>query len=236
MPRSWLGRGSRERRQLASAAVLGLLPPDESELGWSELKERAEKEGLSSATLRAHLRKFLSLGLVRRRMDPSTYPPRVYYSRRGSLLFPQRFDEQARLSAELDLVGEIVDKGLFKPGTGGFYEEAVNVNLLFMKAALPVILYVSMGGKGPYEFGPGELGKPGAIEAYLDRVHVDVHDLADELLDVVLRPWIHRLLDVLEIFSSTNKDVLEEAAEPILEEAVQALKRYDALLEPYRAR
>jgi DNA-binding transcriptional ArsR family regulator len=236
MPEEWLRRSPKKRRELAAEAVYSLLPIDKSEVGWSELKMKAEKKGLSSATLRAHLKSLVYLGLAHRRVGNSTYPPRVYYSRVDPYLFPMKFGEQARLYAELDLVGEIADKGKFKPGTEGFYEQAVNVNLLFMKAALPTILYSSMGGKGPYTIEEPEKMSGEDWDKYYEQIHRDIHDLADELLDVVLRPWVHKMLDVLEIFSSDNKGVLEAAAAPELMEAASALKRYDELFEPYRKR
>lgn len=221
---------------MASSAVYELLTPAGAELQWTQLKQKAAAQGISTSTLSLHLKTLIDLGMVNRRVDNSTYPPSVFYSRQDPYLFPMKFAEQARLYAELDLVAEIADKGKAGPKTMDTYEEAVNVNLLFMKAALPVILYASLGGKGPYVVqGPGKMSERDQ-ENLLKQMQRDTHALADELLDVVLRPWIHKMLDLLEIFSSNNKGVLEEVARPDLEEGVKALKRYDALLEPYRAR
>jgi hypothetical protein len=214
--------------------VLEMLPRDGSRIRWSSLEREARTKGMSLRTLRKNLDKLELWGFVERTVDPNKRPPAVCYNRRDLHLFPIQFSEQARLCAELDLVGEIVDGGKFKPGTEGLYEQALKVNLLMMKAALPVILHASLGGRGPYKEKPGDQERGGAVDRLLKRMHEDTHSLADELLDVVLRPWVHKMLDVLEAFSSSAKEVLGEAAEPELREAAEALKRYDELLEPYR--
>jgi hypothetical protein len=228
------GESPRDREQHAKSTVINLLSANGTELQWSKLKEKAESSGISSTTLSKHLKEAVRLGTVSRRVDASTYPPRVLYSRRDQYLFPTKFNEQDRLLRELSLVEEILAGARKGPGTPGLYEQTLNVNLAFMKASLPTFLYARLGGKGPYEFKPGELSQEGAVDRYLEQARKDAHDLADELLDVVLRPWIHKLLDFLLLFSSSNKGVLEEAARPILEEGIKALKRYDELLMPYR--
>jgi len=232
----YIGKSPRSREQLAKDIVFNLLPMDGSQVQWSELRMRAEKKRISPPTLIKHLKWFVHLRMANRRVDNATYPPSVYYSRRDPLLFPMKFAEHVRLCAELDFVGDLTDKAKAGPETLKIYNEAINVNLLFMKAALPVILYASLGGKGPYTFKPRELAQEGAIDKHLNQLYEDMHSLADELLDVFLRPWIHKMLDVLSIFSSSNKGVIEEGATPALKEAMEALERYDLLLEPYRAR
>jgi DNA-binding transcriptional ArsR family regulator len=234
MPQEWLRKGPRTRERLAAETVLNLLPADSSEVNWTNLREKAENLGISSATLRAHLRSFTYLKMVTRRVDPSTYPPHVYYSRRDPLLFPGKFVEVYRLSRELALVGEIVDKAKAKRKTFEIYDAALKTHTLFAEAALPSLLYASLGGKGPYKIiGTGKKGKE-EVEKFIAQLGVDTHDLADELLDTVIRPWIHEMLNVFSIIHSGSKHVLEEETESILRNAVRSLKEYDRLLEPFR--
>lgn len=54
---------------------------DKEWLSWKQLYEKAEKFGMSRATLSRHLKEMVKLGLVERRVDTSRYPPKVYYKR-----------------------------------------------------------------------------------------------------------------------------------------------------------
>jgi DNA-binding transcriptional ArsR family regulator len=61
--------------------VLSLLPADPTRLRWQDLLAKAKTIGMSSATLSKHLKKFVELGLVRREVDATSYPPAVTYRR-----------------------------------------------------------------------------------------------------------------------------------------------------------
>jgi len=258
MTRKEPGKKGQERQKLSVSdrktrveeMVKGMLQPAHYEKAWSELEAEANEENMSPSTVSRCLKKFVRMGLVSRRVDSSVYPPRVYYrwidrfSQSGSMRFvsedkatwpfPVKFSEKARLSEELDLVGDIVESGKFKGVTGSLCEKAINVNLLFMKAALPAILHASLGSKGPYEHKANEPATEETIAKRLKQMRKDSHELVDELLDIEIRPWIHKLLSLLWIFGSDSKSILEEAGEPLLKEGIEALKGYDAALRPYR--
>lgn len=61
--------------------MLSLVPKDR-EVPWTLLAKRAEGQGISKATLSKHLKRFVALNIVSRRVDASTYPPTVYYKRK----------------------------------------------------------------------------------------------------------------------------------------------------------
>ena len=81
MPTSWTRKSSEERKRLAAELVYNLLPRDGSEIQWSALKKEVRKKNVSTATLSTHLKEYTMRGSVKRRVDASLYPPRVYYSR-----------------------------------------------------------------------------------------------------------------------------------------------------------
>jgi len=78
MGRKYTGLGPEEREKKAAQEILSLLP-DKGEVSWQFLAKEAEKRGISKATLSKHLKRFVDLNLVSRRVDISTYPPRTYY-------------------------------------------------------------------------------------------------------------------------------------------------------------
>lgn len=221
-------KSPRKRKQLAAAAVLDLLPTDGSEVGWSKLKETAEKGGMSSATLRVHLKSFVRLGLMQRRMDPSTYPPRVYYRLAIPRLFPMKMFDFYMASKKLDEIGNMVSEGGIGEPEGDLSEAAVKAHTRMLAAAIPALLHGSLGSKGSYgPFKGGDL-KGKALEKYLDQHWKDVHDVADEQLDVVLRPWIHKLLDVAMILN--KKGVITALGEELMEAADKELKELNRIL------
>ncbi|MEM2463650.1 MAG: winged helix-turn-helix domain-containing protein [Candidatus Bathyarchaeia archaeon] len=69
----------KKRKEISSKKILGLIPY--KEVSFSALAAEAEKLHISRITLSKHLKRFVSLGLVDRRVDTSTYPPTVYYRR-----------------------------------------------------------------------------------------------------------------------------------------------------------
>ena len=223
MPREWSKKPTRERRRLAAEAVLNLLPVNGSEHGWTELRLKAEEEDMSSATLRSHLKRFVEESLVVRRMDPATYPPRVYYRRNVPHLFPMETYRFYLASEELgDVEEEVVDLGLSELAAD-LGDMAVGSHVRMLNAYVVALLRGSLGGRGPYTFKPGEIAEPGAIEEYVERLHEDQHDLLDELLDLVLRPWLHRLLDVARVTPDEAETVLERLGEEATGRALEAL-------------
>jgi DNA-binding transcriptional ArsR family regulator len=67
-----------ERSKQTIMKILSFLPEDK-EVSWGELEKKAKEEGMSKASLSKHLKTLSELGLVERRVDTSTYPPRTYY-------------------------------------------------------------------------------------------------------------------------------------------------------------
>jgi len=80
MGRKYTGLGPEEREKKAAQEILSLFP-ETGEVSWQFLAKEAEKRGISKATLSKHLKRFVNLNLVSRRVDTSTYPPRTYYQK-----------------------------------------------------------------------------------------------------------------------------------------------------------
>jgi DNA-binding transcriptional ArsR family regulator len=59
------------------------LIPQIGDISWSALLEKAKVLGIGRATLSRHLKRLVKLNILERRVDISTYPPRVYYKRRS---------------------------------------------------------------------------------------------------------------------------------------------------------
>lgn len=78
MGKQYIGLSPEGREREARQKILSLLPEDQ-EVSWQFLAEEAEKQGISKATLSKHLKRFVEIGFVKRRVDVSTYPPRTYY-------------------------------------------------------------------------------------------------------------------------------------------------------------
>jgi DNA-binding transcriptional ArsR family regulator len=68
-----------ERKAETSKKVLSLLPDDGSEVSWTFLSESAKECGIGEASLSRHLKTWVKIGYVKRRVDISTYPPRTFY-------------------------------------------------------------------------------------------------------------------------------------------------------------
>lgn len=62
--------------------ILDLIPQT-GEASWSILVEKALAHGMGKATVSRHLKRLVKLGILERRVDSSTYPPKVYYKRRS---------------------------------------------------------------------------------------------------------------------------------------------------------
>jgi len=62
-----------------------MVPEHPSEATWSQLEKEAAKEKMSTTTLSAHLKELHKLGMIERRVDPATYPPKVYYCKTRSV-------------------------------------------------------------------------------------------------------------------------------------------------------
>jgi len=102
----------RERRRYAEMDVLRLLPKNSSELRWSALAEKAKAMHMAKPTLSAHLKRFVRLGWVSRRVDNSTYPPGVFYKMvvSTSELSEQQKEELHKLRDDfLESLGNFID-------------------------------------------------------------------------------------------------------------------------------
>jgi len=74
------------------------------------------------------------------------------------------------------------------------------------------------------------------MDEYLEKLHRHRHELADEQLDIIIRRWLHKMLDILSIQRKTMERTLEKETEPVLATALQSLAEYDRLLQPLRAK
>ena len=78
MKKWFVGVRPEKRRKTMDEKIRNLIPFNQ-EVSWSVLAERARAQGIGKATLSRHLKKLEKLGIIRRRVDTSVYPPRTYY-------------------------------------------------------------------------------------------------------------------------------------------------------------
>jgi DNA-binding transcriptional ArsR family regulator len=90
MGRWFTGISPEDRKRKVEEKIIGVIT-DKGWITWSELYRLLEKEGVSRATLTRHLKNLVEIGVVERRVDTSSYPPKVYY--RYSLKSPTHFSE-----------------------------------------------------------------------------------------------------------------------------------------------
>lgn len=72
-------RSYKERDEIKTKIISYLREPSEPPKSWKELKKKARSDKISPTTLSRYLKEFERLGLVRRSVDPKSYPPRVLY-------------------------------------------------------------------------------------------------------------------------------------------------------------
>jgi DNA-binding transcriptional ArsR family regulator len=82
MEKWFRGVDPERRKELVTRKILDLIPQS-GETSWSALLEKAMALGIGRATLSRHLKRLVKLNILERRVDASTYPPRVYYKRRS---------------------------------------------------------------------------------------------------------------------------------------------------------
>lgn len=203
--------------------VLGMLPKDGSPVRWTPLEAEARRRGMSLRTLRKNLDKLEAVGLVIRTVDTENRPPGVYYGRNIPRLFPMETYKFYLASEELEEVEEEVAGLGLSELAADLGDMAVGSHVRMLNAYVVTLLQGGLGGKGPYTFGPGELEEPGAIDEYLEQLYKDQHDLVDELLDLVLRPWLHKLLDVALVTPDQAESVLQKLGEEATRRALEAL-------------
>ena len=196
----------------------------EKPMTWTELKKAT---GFSGTTLSAYLKHLMEWGYITLDSDTRNYRSSAYFLE----IFPSKINEAYRLIEELDKVGDIIEKGGIGKRLFEVNEATVKTHALFIAATMPALLYACLGGKG-YTVKPEDRAKPGYTEELMNKMWKDSHDIADDLLNVLVRPWIHKLLDVLMVLSSSNKDILTETGGPLIEAALKELKVYDKTIKP----
>jgi DNA-binding transcriptional ArsR family regulator len=82
MKKWFRGVDPKRRKELVTRKILDLIPQS-GETSWSALLEKAIALGIGRATLSRHLKALIKSNIIERRVDTSTYPPRVYYKRRS---------------------------------------------------------------------------------------------------------------------------------------------------------
>jgi DNA-binding transcriptional ArsR family regulator len=82
MEKWFRGVDPERRKELLTRKILDLIPQI-GDISWSALLEKAKVLGIGRATLSRHLKRLVKLNILERRVDISTYPPRVYYKRRS---------------------------------------------------------------------------------------------------------------------------------------------------------
>jgi len=201
MPREWLRYSTRARRREAAAKIRELLPEDGSESGWGDLEKRAVSAGISSATLSFHLKRLGRLGLVRRRVDASTYPPRTYYS-----LAVKRSQPPPELTSLQNQQRWLESSVKVGTATEDFYMILRGYIFRVVSSAAD-ILFEALGIRREALFfmDIDELNR----KTLLGREKA--HERADELVDAWLRPGIHETIDLCYVRSpKTRKPLMEE--------------------------
>jgi hypothetical protein len=195
---------------------------------WTDLKKRT---GFKPPTLSEYLKVLMTRGYAWR--DPETKMYRTPWTQ--PILFPEKMNDFYSASKELDEIGRMISEGGLGERVFELSEAAVRTHVLMLAAAMPTILYASLGGKGPYEVKPGEAKLPGFMDELLERMYEDSHTLADDLIDVIFRPWIHKLLDIALVLDSDSKDIVCNVGEQLMEGASKELEDLDKLLARCRA-
>ena len=84
MGKFWFtGMSSKTRKEKMAREILALIP--NQPISFSNLARKAEELKISRATLSKHLKRLVSMGIVERHVDGSTYPPTVFYRLKGEL-------------------------------------------------------------------------------------------------------------------------------------------------------
>jgi len=199
----------------------------EKPMTWTELKRGT---GFSNTTLARYLKHLTDLGYIHHDPKTKTYRTSAYFLK----LFPEKIAEAFRLVGELRRAGDLIERNHIDETSFKLNEAMVRAHASLLAASMPILLYDALGGKGSYEIRPQGRGRSRAEERLMERIWRDSHAVADEMLENWVRPWIHKLLDVLHIFSSSNKDVLTDIGGPMIEAAIREVERYDRVMKPFR--
>ena len=191
---------------------------------WKELKQET---GFSSPTLSEYLEHLRSLDYVYHDRKTKTYCASVWFLG----LFPGGMAKVLDAVNDLDEIGDRLGQGF--DAVGMLNDRAVKAHAILLSATMPALLYASLGGRGPYEVNPKE---PHDAENLLEKLGKDSHDVADELIDLLVRPWIHKLIDVALILNSSNKDCLIEVGGPLMKEGLERLKKLNETMMFVRSR
>lgn len=144
----YIGHSPESRERVAQREIYDLLPKDGSEIQWSKLKQAAEKRGISSATLSKHLKSGVKIGVIRRRVDESTYPPKVYYRHNPPKLrdYPLSFFD---LFEQLDIVEQkIRNRQLSKEEVSQIVKRFLPVYLRMLGIIMEDAFYTSLAITG----------------------------------------------------------------------------------------
>jgi DNA-binding HxlR family transcriptional regulator len=130
-----------KREEIARREIYALIPKD-SEIQWKELRKLAKQKGISSATLSRHLKKGVKDDVIQRRVDESTYPPKVYYRYNVNALSPNIIIEPLK---QLDYIEEALKKGkVEKEEANKIRGIIVPTYLKWLTSQIPQLFYFSL--------------------------------------------------------------------------------------------
>jgi DNA-binding transcriptional ArsR family regulator len=174
MGKKWfVGRSPDLRKEVMADKILELIPKDR-EASWSVLAEKARALGIGKATLSRHLKRFVRLNILERRVDASTYPPKVYY---------RRPDPNASTGPHLRVyIPYALATGLF--GEPPSRETPIEDVERWMKAQISLLLahIILEFHPGPFLYPretPDEAIKAAAREIFLERNQHLIEDMAE---------------------------------------------------------
>jgi DNA-binding transcriptional ArsR family regulator len=235
---------SEKRKREAGEAVYGMIPDVGSEIQMKELKKGAAKINMSSATLSAHLKDLLYSGLIARRVDSTTYPLRTFYSRLSpfeSSHFP------AGISEVFAVKDAIIDMENMTIGSNYQFiypfEVFIDANISSLAASILALIYTS---HARFELISGDLEPNLAAKKAVEDLQSTLtgsHQILDKKLDLFIRPWIHKLLDleIIATFASLPprenprlRDILANKGERLIAQALKEKRLSEKILDDYK--
>lgn len=194
--------------------VLEMLPQDGSPIRWSALEKKTRQKRMSLRTLRKNLDKLEKVGVVIRDVDPSFRPPGVFY-RINLSSFPvntrSRVTIQVKEALTLDKISQMLSNKSAIVSQTPIVDETVRKALeatlktYTWDLAQTAALIIQFSLLRTQAYANTESVESGDSQYLLTK---NVHDYADELLDLEFRPLIHKLLDFALINWTVSREIV----------------------------
>jgi hypothetical protein len=100
-------RASYKRQKELRRLILDFFEKEYTPYAWKNLLEKAKKEGISGNTLSKYLKEFVEEGLIVRKVDIESTPPKVFYIRRPISPFERILSDLEKPISEAQLLEKI---------------------------------------------------------------------------------------------------------------------------------